>query len=598
MKHARLWMVSVLVLALGSTSRAQVTRRVSVAANGTQGNGDSGEPFLSSDGHSVAFYTTASNLLVGDSNGIGDIYSCDWPSRANEIVSVDSNEVLCNHAVELPVASADGHYVAFASFADNLVTGDTNGVYDVFIRDRTSGTTQRVSVSSAGVQGNGHSFYSSISANGRYVVFGSEANNLVAGDSNGVMDIFLRDVLSGTTERVSFGGMPGFIEANGRSIEPSVSADGRYVAFSSFATNFRPGDTNGCVDVFLRDRQQTTTRWMSIPVVGGQPNGHCGGPAISADGLHVAFLSGASNMVAGDTNGAWDVFIYHWTGNLMEIVSVSTSDAVADAESSSLSISGDGAFVAFASKATNLAPGDTNGVEDVFLRSVYANTTERLSVASNGTQADGASQRPSISGDGRFVAFASAATNLVSGDTNGVLDVFLRDRDATGFTSLCLPGAGGVISCPCSNPPTVSGRGCNNSAGTNGALLSAAGIAYLSADSLVFTTYGERASALSIVLQGTAVLPTGAVYGQGVRCVGGTLKRLYTKTASLGSITAPNFGAGDATVSARSAALGNPILPGTDRWYLVYYRDGVVLGGCPSTSKFNTTQTGKVFWGP
>jgi hypothetical protein len=186
--------------------------------------------------------------------------------------------------------------------------------------------------------------------------------------------------------------------------------------------------------------------------------------------------------------------------------------------------------------------------------------------------------------------------NLVTGDTNFAQDIFVRDRSAAGFTSLCDPGVGGVISCPCSNPPSGLGQGCDNSSTTGGAVLSASGIAYLSMDSLVFTTSGERPTAFGILLQGTTLLSNGLIYGQGIRCVGGSLKRLFAKSASGGSITAPDFGAGDPTVSARSAAKGDVISAGQSRWYLVYYRDPIVLGGCPASSTFNATQTGRVDW--
>jgi len=155
-----------------------------------------------------------------------------------------------------------------------------------------------------------------------------------------------------------------------------------------------------------------------------------------------------------------------------------------------------------------------------------------------------------------------------------------------------------VMQCPCSNPPTLSGRGCNNSSNTGGAILYASGGTYLSADSLVFTTSGEKPAALSIVAQWNGSNPSGVVFGMGVRCTSGILKRLYTKIASGGSIIAPNFTAGDPQVSARSAALGDAIQAGQSRWYLVYYRDPIVLGGCPSTSTFNCTQTGQVTWSP
>jgi hypothetical protein len=202
----------------------------------------------------------------------------------------------------------------------------------------------------------------------------------------------------------------------------------------------------------------------------------------------------------------------------------------------------------------------------------------------------------SISAAGRFVSFRSTSNNLVSGDTNGHQDVFVRDRSATGFTSLCDPGFAGVIACPCANPASGPGRGCDNSSNTGGAILSASGIAYLSTDSLVLATAGEKPTATSIVMQGNALLANDLVFGQGVRCAGGSLKRLYTKTASGGSITAPDFGVGDPTVSSRSAALGDVIQAGESRWYLVYYRDPIVLGGCLASSTFNATQTARIDW--
>jgi hypothetical protein len=254
--------------------------------------------------------------------------------------------------------------------------------------------------------------------------------------------------------------------------------------------------------------------------------------------------------------------------------------------------------VAFERFATNLVPGDTNGSSDIFVHDRQGGTTERVSVDSAGAQGNSGSGAFSISADGRYVTFDSNASNLVAGDTDASSDVFFRDRTYSPLMSSCDPGVGGVLTCPCSNPPSALGRGCDNSSATGGASLSASGIAYLSIDSLVFMTNGEKPAATSIVLQGTTYLGAGVVYGQGVRCVGGALKRLFVKAAVGGSITAPDFGAGDPTVSARSAALGDIIQPGQSRYYLVYYRDPTVLGGCPASSTFNSTQTGQVTWWP
>ena len=239
-----------------------------------------------------------------------------------------------------------------------------------------------------------------------------------------------------------------------------------------------------------------------------------------------------------------------------------------------------------------------NATADGFLRDRQNGTTEILSVNTSGGQANGQSLVYSISPDARFAGINSFGNNLVSGDTNGTYDVFIRDRSVTGFTSVCSAGVGSVIACPCFNPPAGLEQGCDNSSSTGGAILAASGTAHLSGDTLVLTTSKEKPSALSLVLQGSGFVLGGAIFGQGVRCASGPFLRLYDKTASGGSITAPDFGAGDPSVSSRSAALGDTIQAGQLRWYYVYYRDPTVLGGCPASSTFNATQTGSVIWAP
>jgi hypothetical protein len=254
--------------------------------------------------------------------------------------------------------------------------------------------------------------------------------------------------------------------------------------------------------------------------------------------------------------------------------------------------------VCFLSVASTLVSGDTNVRSDVFLRDRASNTTVRISTHTDGTQANNDSSNAVISSDARFITYSSTATNLITGDTNGVGDVFMWDQFATGFTLGCDPGVGGVMACPCANPPAGTGRGCDNSSSTGGAMLGASGIAYLSNDSLTFTTLDEKPTAASLLLQGDASIANGLVFGQGVRCAGGTLLRLFVKAASGGSITAPDLNTSDLSISARSASLGDTIPPGEPRLYLVYYRDPIVLGGCPAGSTFNSTQTGSVTWWP
>jgi Tol biopolymer transport system component len=462
------------------------------------------------------------------------------------------------------------------------------------VRDRQSGTTERVSVDSSGNQGDYHSRYPSISSDGRYVAYGSAATNIVSGDTNGFVDVFVFDRQTGIAERVSVDSNGG--EANQQSLYSSISADGRYVAFDSTASNLVSGDTNGVKDVFVHDRQTGATIRVSVDSGGAQGSGDSANPAISSDGRYVAFDSAAANLVAGDTNGVRDVFVHDLQTGATERVSLDSSGAQVTGGSTYPTLSSDGRFVAFDSAAGNLVSGDTNGFRDCFVRDRQSGTTERVSVTTAGVQADSQSQQPSISAAGGVVAFLSFATNLVSGDTNAVSDAFARDRGTVSpGTDLCQAGTGSVIGCPCSNPPANAPRGCDNSSATGGAQLTSNGSASLSNDTLHFVTSGEKPSATSILLQGNLEVTGGIAFGQGVRCTGGTLKRLYVKTASGGSISAP--GPGDLSVSARSAALNHPIAPGTSRWYAVYYRDPGVLGGCPATSTFNITQTQLVAWG-
>jgi hypothetical protein len=410
-------------------------------------------------------------------------------------------------------------------------------------------------------------------------------------------DVFLHDRATGTTELVSLS--TSGVQGNGDSLYPSVSADGRYVVFTSFATNLAPLDTNGVWDVFIRDRQIGLTTRVSRSSTGSQGNGTSWMGTISADGHYVAFRSQATNLVAGDTNARDDIFVSDRHTGTTERVSVGPGGVEANWDSSEPSLSADARYLAFSSGATNLVPNSPTTLSGrIFVRDLLNGTNEIVSSATDGSDPNNGCSSGWISADGRYVVFRSEATDLVPGDTNGYDDVFLHDRLAAGFAVSCDPGIDNVIACPCANAPATSGRGCDNSSFTGGASLSAGGIAYLSIDSLVFITNDEKPTVTSILLQGTASLPTGLVFGQGVRCVGGAMKRLYVKISANGSITAPDSSAGDLTVSARSTLLGDPILPGESRYYLVYYRDPIVLGGCPATSTFNSTQTGSATWWP
>jgi Tol biopolymer transport system component len=593
---------SLLFAAGGSLAAAQVTERINVTPSGGQSGLDAymanqGRQ-VSDDGRYVAFWTDAGDLVPGDTNAQWDVFLRDRLTQTTERVSVGWNGAQASGGSGLTgfSMSADGRFIAFYSSASNLIPGGTNGAGHIFLRDRVLGTTELISKSSLGVQGNGFCSNPALSDDGRFVVFESYANNLVPGDTNGYFDVFVRDRRKRTTERVSVA--TDGSQANEDSYYTAISNDGRIVAFASDASNLVAADTNARTDIFVRDRWAAATERVSISGSGAQANFGSFAPSLSADGNLVAFYSAASNLVAGDTNGAGDLFVRDRQLGTMERANVPTGGVQSFGGSETTGkISANGRFVVFVSSAQDLVVPGVIG-QHIYVRDRYAGTTALASVATNGALANNYSNMPSISADGRYVAFGSAATNLVPNDTGTYHEIFLHDRFATGFISLCEPGSNGVLPCPCGNPPSAARSGCNNSAGTGGAALSASGNAYLAIDSLIFTTNGEQPNAASLVLQGDTLLEDGVRFGQGVRCVGGTLRRLYSKLAIGGSISAPNLGAGDATVSARSAALGDTILPGESRYYVVSYRDPLVLGSCPTSSTFNSTQTAQITWWP
>jgi len=306
------------------------------------------------------------------------------------------------------------------------------------VHDRQTGTTERVSVATEGTQGDQASYGPSISADGRFVAFESYAANLVNGDTNGKFDEFVHDRQTGTTERVSVAS-DGTEGNNGSLRRPSISANGRFVAFESTASNLVIGDINGADDIFVHDRQTGTTEWVSIASNGTQGNENSFYPSISADGRFVAFQSNATNLVSGDTNVRQDVFVHDRQTGTTERVSITSNGIQGNNDSLVPSISADGRFVAFWSYASNLVSGDTNVYDDVFVRDRQTGTTQRVSVASGGTQGNNDSLNSSISADGQFVVFDSYASNLVSGDTNGTIDVFVHDQGEIDLHKLFLP---------------------------------------------------------------------------------------------------------------------------------------------------------------
>jgi Ca2+-binding RTX toxin-like protein len=407
--------------------------RVSVDSAGNQANDSSVNPSISADGRFVAFESNASNLVPGDTNNTSDIFVRDLSTNTTTRVSVDSAGNQANKVSSQPSISANGRFVAFYSDASNLVPGDTNNLADIFVRDLLTNTTTRVSVDSAGNQGNLVSSDPSISANGRFVAFQSQGSNLVPEDTNNTNDIFVRDLLTNTTTRVSVDSAGN--QANSDSYYPSISADGRFVAFESYSSNLVPGDPNYRYEIFVRDLSTNTTTRVSVDSAGNLGNGYSYTPSISADGRFVAFYSDATNLVpADDTNNSQDIFVRDLSTNTTTRVSVDSAGNLGNGDSYSASISADGRFVAFYSDASNLAPGDTNNAPDIFMRDLLTNTTTGLSVDSAGNLGNADTTgfaSPSISADGSRVTFPSSASNLVPGDTNNRRDVFVSDTSST-----------------------------------------------------------------------------------------------------------------------------------------------------------------------
>lgn len=424
----RSFLACLAAIALGLPSAfAQSTERVSLSSAGIQGNGGSFSQSLSSNGRFVAFTSDANQLVPGDTNGVWDVFVHDRQTGRTTRVSVDSGGLQGNQRSEDPSISPDGRYVAFTSRAADLVPGDTNGFEDVFVHDRRTGWTTRVSVDAGGIQGNANSAAPFISTDGRFVAFHSYASNLVPGDTNGWADVFVHDRQTGQITRVSMDG--GGIQGNGNSYLSSIAADGRMAAYQSDASNLVPGDTNNVSDVFVRDLQTGQMTRVSVDSGRVQGNDASYNPSLSSDSRFVAFSSWADHLVPGDTNSSLDVFVHDQQTGQTTRVSVDSGGLQGNDWSYSPSISSDGRFVTFESAASNLVPGDTNGSNDIFVHDRQTGQTTRVSVDSGGIPGNRSSQYPKISSDGRFVAFSGDSSNLIPGDTNRARDVFVHDRN-------------------------------------------------------------------------------------------------------------------------------------------------------------------------
>jgi Tol biopolymer transport system component len=431
LKIARVGVLLVLIVSagFGTTAWAKTgsTVRVSEGPAGQDATSNSSWPSLSADGQFVAFSSWASNLVPNDLNDTSDIFVRDLATGTTTLVSVDSDGVQANGPSFSPSISADGNVVAFRSYATNLVAGDTEGKIDVFVHTISTGVTQRVSQRPSGIGADRDSGEPAISGNGRTVAFSSDANNLVSVRVNVTglcCDIFVHNIASGHNRL-------GDPMVNGRgasdSFAPVLSTSGRYLGFFSWGCDIVEGIP--CLDessVYRLDLKTDEMTLVSEAYKGGIGFGCGSNPAISADGTKVAFISDGDNLVPGDTNGAYDVFVRNLVTGITTRVSVTSKGAQTNGGLGRVGISGDGRFITFQSDAWNIVPNDDNLVQDIFVHDLRMGRTTRVSVSSSGEEADAYSANAAIDAAGTALAFESDASSLVATDQNVTTDIFVH----------------------------------------------------------------------------------------------------------------------------------------------------------------------------
>ncbi len=586
---------------LSSTALAQgPVERVSVASGGTQSFGFVDGPSTSGDARFVAFASDASDLVLNDTNGVSDVFVRDRLNGTTERVSISTSGQQSDLQSLHASISEDGRFVAFTSFATNLEAGDLNQACDVFVRDRLLGTTRLVSRNPFAQAGAGPSFSPAISGDGNWVVFFSDANDLDPADASPYRDAFLLERSTGLIQIASLttAGGPGDFNTGSSYAVPGgtgISRDGRFAVFTSFA-GLDPIDQNGEQDIYVRDRVAGTTRLLSLDSTGQISLYEASQPAISGDGRFVVFYSGNPHFVPLDTNGR-DAFVRNIATGATERVSVDSFGAqvtyVGPIQPELVgypSISYDGRFVAFETSSQHLVPGDNGTRPDVFVHDRVAHVTQIISRGLAGIAGNLGSVRPSISSDGAFVAFQSDANDLVAGDTNAKPDVFIGvvPGSPTGF---CF-GDGSASACPCGNGGARL-AGCANSVDPRGARLVATGRASVGDDALTLLVNGLPTTTMIAYFQGTTQVAGGAgsVFGDGLRCVGGATLRIGSRTSAAGRSSFGHTISGDPLVS----VAGQVQAGGGVRFYQAYYRNAASF--C-SPSTFNLTNGLSVTWAP
>lgn len=496
-------------VALAAPASAQMTLRASTSSSGAQGNKESSVinfrgPHPSADGRFITFFSKASNLVPGDTNNAFDVFVKDALTNATTRVSVATGGGEADGESRDPRITPDGRYVVYGSFSRTLVLPHFASHQDIFVHDRALGTTVMVNFPSGGGLGNQNSSHADISDDAQWVVFSSTATNLVSGDTNLQSDIFLSNVASGALTRISL--TPGGNQGDQASRYPDISGDGSVCVFESSATNFVVSDINTASDIFLRDLSTGVTELVSLSSLGSQGSGGSFRPCLSSDGRFVAFQSTANDLVLGDTNSSTDVFVRDRLNGTLTRVSVDAAGAEAVVGGDDASISADGRWIVFASNSANLVLNDTNGASDVFRRDMLLGTLERMSEPTPSGQGNGDSLLCSVSANGTHVAFASLASNLVTGDTNVKFDAFLR-TPLPGAATYCTAK---VNSLGCT--PTISASGFSSASAATGYTIRASSVINNKPGLCIYTDNGRAA----------------APFSGGLRCVNGPIRRSIT----------------------------------------------------------------------
>jgi len=597
--RTRLLFVSLATLTAASTSSPASAfqmcsiERASVGAGGAQVLAPASivKQCLSANGRFVAFQSNSGTLVPGDTNNTYDIFVYDRQTGTTTRESVDAagNEI-ARGGYE-PFLSGDGRWLLFSTDA-SLDPADTNLQFDLYVRDRQTGTLIYVTRSITGGPSNQHTYRGSLSADGNFAIFVSRASNLVVGDTNNLEDVFVRDLTLGVTSRVSVGsagsqGTQATIAQPSQTDEdmPRLSADGRIAVFGSRHANLVAGDTNvgtflpdTGLDVFTHDRVTRITTRVSVSAGGAQASGYSELMDISQDARFIAFRSFDRSLDPPVVSTP--VYVRDTVAGTTRYMGIDTAGARTQVYPNHACLSGDGRYWAFGT-AASLEASDTNGEMDVYRRDVLTGVTTR--VTANGVQPDGPSIPCDLSGDGSTVLVLSYATNLVPSDTNGMGDVFAYHSCApTPFTSYC---GGTPANCPCGNGG-VDGRGCENSSTSGGARLIASGTPSLSGDTMQLAGSGMPSTATALYFQALAPAASPTAFGDGLLCVQGAQLRLGVRAQVGGASTFPSTGT-LSTIGLIGAA-------GT-REYQIYYRDSVAF--C-TTATFNLSNAIRIGWVP